>query len=801
MRSVLKITFLFVVLIMVIAGFSVYLTFFKVVPDLNDNVHLPGLAGETAVHWDDYQIPHISARHEMDVFRVMGYLHAQDRLWQMTLNQYRLEGLHSREIHKELVDVDRFYLTMGFGETAKKAYENMARQDKQMLQAYADGINGFIEQNGKHLPIEFSLSNARPVPWEPWHSIGIQLLWAWQHQHSFWSKPALSALQYQDESVIVRALTGLDIPPEVLFGPEDPDLKPIEFEQLAQSLFAFSDPAAPMRVSPSGTGFAFSSNGADPLRLLSVSRETLLDRTAVGYEVMIMTPMGVRGGLTIPGFPAIIIGQNEHMAWALQPLVSDDGDFFTGPLFTETPAKPVKWETDPDLPERLAEGVTLHRHILTLKQGGEVQIVTRKINGRPIVAISEENNKYLAFDWPGRTHSADMRAWRDLTLARYPEELMRTVASISTPAVQGLFVSADGRSGRMGGGRVVTDPNPLRIRDRDGQFSQATAADHIPMPGEAGHKQVFLLDQTGSTRAYVGNNGLFSPPWNRSDRISELLDETPSDRLLAGIITRWHNDTYSLFAAELTPYISRHLQSHADDPAIAPIIPYLLNWEYGFGPNETAATLFELFMDRASANLYQAFMSDDAFNRIRKTPNISYRAVAALLIDEDRWPSSHPYSHSEWIHASMSEAAHQLKAAYGPEPHDWQWGRVVEYKAHDVLFAETRRQNRSARMAEKYLFNPVDANISGSPHSLQALHADYGETVRVTAASTMKHVMLLRPELTYYAVSTSGQSGNVFSDHYNDQIQLWNDGLMRPAISMNPTQSPVNSKQKQHFSP
>lgn len=801
MRSALKITFLFMVLFMVIAGFSVYLTFFKVVPDLNDNVHLSGLSGETLVQWDDYQVPHISARHEMDVFRVLGYLHAQDRLWQMTLNQYRLEGLHSREIHKDLVNVDRFYLTMGFGETAKKAYEDMDRQDKQMLQAYAEGINSYIEQNRKHLPIEFSLSDARPVPWEPWHSIGVQLLWAWQHQHSFWGKPPLTALQYLNEGFIVRALTGLDVPPEVLFGPEDPDLQSTEFEQLAQSLFAFSDPAAPVRVSPGGTGFAFSSDGAAPLRLLSVSRETLLDRTAAAYEVMITGPRGMRGGLTIPGFPAIITGQNEHMAWALQPLVSDDGNFSTGRLFAETPDKPVKWETDSGLRERLTEGVTLHRHILALKQGGEIQIVTRKIDGRPIVAISEEINRYLAFDWPGRTHSSDMRAWWDLTLTRSPEKLVQAAASISTPAVQGLFVSADGRNGRLAGGRIVTDPYPLRIIIRGGQISQAPAADHIHKFEETGQDQVFFLDQTGSTRAYVGNYGLFSPPWDRNKRISELLNKTPSNRLIPGITMRWHNDTHSPFAAELTPYISRHLQPHTDDPVIAPIIPYLLNWEYGFGPNETAATLFELFMVRASVNLYQAFLNEDALHRLRKTPNISYRAVAALLIDENRWPPSHPYSHSEWVHASMSEATRKLKAAYGPEPHDWQWGRVVEYEAHDVLFAETQNENRSARMAEKYLFNPVDANISGAPHSLQALHADYGEMVRVTAASTMKHVMVLRPDLTYHAISTSGQSGNVFSSHYSDQIQLWNDGFMRPAISVNPSRSPFKTEQKQHFYP
>ena len=780
MKSALKITILFFFLFLVISGLSMYWTFYSVVPAMDEITRMPGLKSEVNVRWDAYQVPHIIATDEDDVFMTMGYLHARDRLWQMTTQQYKLQGLHSREIDESLTDTDRFYLTLAFGEKARNAFEQMPLRSRQLLEAYARGVNQYVNANKNHLPLEFSLSDARPLTWEPWHSVGVKLLWAWDHQQAFWSKPAFTPLHFLQDGVVTRALTGMDVPHHILFGTDNPMIDDITFDRLLEDFHSFTDAVSPMITQTTGPGLAIHRQSPEPLSLLFITRESLIKIPDQGYEIAIQSDRGKSAGVTIPGFPAMIYGQSENMAWALQPVAYDDGNFFTGSLFSEPIAEPTDWNADPDIYMYLESDITLERHLLSLKNGGEKLIVTKKAAGRPVVAVSENRNRYLAFEWTGHSEQTDISAYFDLLHVNSPGQLRSIADAITSPAVQVLYTSTSGQAGRLYGGRVLTDRSPLRIRESSANSSVHPASGIFNDQVESDGHPVFLNANTASPREQVGNTRLYSAPFDRSARLQELLDQSPHNRIRNDITSIWHRDTFSHFAARLSPLIVSHLEHHDDDPQIRLILPYLQNWNYNFGQNETAATLFQLFMHHAARNLYLAYLGEREVEMIFRSPQIPNAAVSALIADSARWPANHPYSHRDWIIASMTETVRYLSGIYGSEPHTWQWYRVVDGSFQNVLFEATHRASRSARLAERNLFKPGDALVSGSPHTIQSVHLSYNHGIKVAGATTMKRIMVLQPVNSYHSVLSTGQSGHVFSNHYSDQFNFWNDGVLRP---------------------
>jgi penicillin G amidase len=793
--SAVRIAALFLLLILVASGMAVYWTFHRVVPSMEGIVNIPHLQGEVTVRWDSFQVPHITTQQEADLYAVMGYLHARDRLWQMTRQQYKLEGLHSREIGEAMIDADRFYLTLSFGEVARDAYEELPDEQKRLLQSYSDGVNAFISKHRRHLSSEFALGDVKPLTWKPWHSIGVLMLWSWEHQQSFWAKPALTALHFLNDNGVTSSLTGLDVPDQELFGSDAPGLGRLEWESLLEGYHQFSSPAAPSRTGFAGTGVAVARQRSGPSTVLFHTRESLLVLPDKGYEMALQSGQGWRSGITLPGLPVLLSGQNEHLAWAVMPMLTDDGDFFTGRLFRETPDSPVNWDLDPVILSKLGEKLSVKQHILSMKDGSERQILIKKAHKMPVVAVSQEHNRFLAFDWTGNRNPADIRALMDISGSRNATQLSRIVASLSAPAIQVLFATSDGQTGRLFGGMLPAEPFPLRIKDADslnGLPSMVHASQTVPDKLHQQGNSVTFLDRLPSFRT-SGDKCLFSPPWERSDRLRFLVDMTAHDQLSQDLQLHWHNDTYSVFAAELAPRITGILETAPIAPSpdipLDVIIPYLKNWNYEFGPNETAATLFQFFFKNAARKLYAPWLSTWQTDLIFRTPSITYSAVARLLSDPELWPGSHPQTYEEWIMASMNESASHLSANYGNEPYDWQWNRVVKSGFSPMLFEESRNSSRPARLAERNLFAMPNMTVSGSPHSINAIHPADNDAFKTAGATTMKRIMLVQPESISHTIISTGQSGNLFSDHYRDQFELWNKGLLKAPVKHASTQN------------
>jgi penicillin amidase len=157
-----------------------YWTFVRLSPIYDDEITLAGLENQALVLRDAWGVPDITAASEADAFRVLGWIHAEDRFWQMTVSQLTVEGRFSEFFGADLLPVDRFLRTLDFAAIAKENELLLSEDELSLLKHYAEGVNAWVTANKKRLPIEFALAGINPIPWETHHTLGIARLMAWQ---------------------------------------------------------------------------------------------------------------------------------------------------------------------------------------------------------------------------------------------------------------------------------------------------------------------------------------------------------------------------------------------------------------------------------------------------------------------------------------------------------------------------------------------------------------------------------------------------------------------------------------------
>ncbi|HNB10734.1 MAG TPA: penicillin acylase family protein, partial [bacterium] len=152
----------------------------KSLPQTEGQLSLRGLSAPVTVYRDEFAVPHIDASGETDLMRATGYVQAQDRLWQMDLLRRIAEGRLSERFGTKTLSVDKALRTIGFMRMATMLKDSLPPDVMALLQAYADGVNAFIEENKGNYPPEFTLIDFTPEAWKPEHSIALSRLLGWQ---------------------------------------------------------------------------------------------------------------------------------------------------------------------------------------------------------------------------------------------------------------------------------------------------------------------------------------------------------------------------------------------------------------------------------------------------------------------------------------------------------------------------------------------------------------------------------------------------------------------------------------------
>ena len=334
-------------------------------PQLDGDLHLPGLSAPVTVERDAHGIPHIEAATQDDLFFAQGYVTAQDRLWQMDTFRRNANGDLAEILGPSLVRHDKTQRTLQFRKTAQRIYGHLGAPDRARMDDYARGVNLYIAQHQDSLPAEFRLLMYRPQPWTGVDSLSIAMMMTQMLDTHWYGKlgreqvasalnnPKLETDLYPVGSWRDHPPTGELIdwsqphpPPPGTKDDEDDDRTQASASHAAHdSLASLETGELPRALRallglPDCAGCALGSNNwvvagshtASGKPLLANDMHLALTEPNIWFMADLRAPGYHAAGVTLPGMPLVVEGHNEHVAWGFTALYADVQDLYVETL-------------------------------------------------------------------------------------------------------------------------------------------------------------------------------------------------------------------------------------------------------------------------------------------------------------------------------------------------------------------------------------------------------------------------------------------------------------------------------------
>lgn len=795
MKSIFKFLLLIIILIIGVSILAIYLTFYTPLPNYNKDIPLDRLQEEVIVHRDDYGVPHIFADNKDDLYYALGYVHAQDRLWQMTLSQMVAEGRFSEFLGSDYIELDKYLRVLGFQRTAETIWTELPSDQQKTLEAYAAGVNSYASQNKNRLPIEFSLTGMNSIPWEPQHSIALSRIMAWEMNTSWWSK---AVTEYLKDLLAPDNFEGLfKHLPNMNVSHNEADGKP------GESLLAFFAEEIKMRKLFENSGAGVSSNAwvvngsltESGYPLLAGDPHFGLGMPGKWFEVHLNVNGKNVSGVTIPGAPAIIIGQNDFMAWSLTNVMADDTDFFKETLH---PGNPTLYQADSIDNEPYYEELRMERGIIKVKDGDEVLHEIRYTGNGPVISDihhdpSSLDDNLITMRWTGHEPSNEWGVMMSINWAETYDEYQSVLPDFKVPGINILYGDVSGNISMHVLGNFPQRVNPLNFRrgwSRDDEWQGYIPFQQLP----------HILNPESGWIANANNKlheddypYYISQFWDSSfrfDRIETLLQD--ENNLDPTNFMDMQNDIYSIQAKEITELILPILAVAQNDEQISAATSYLMNWDYNYDINEGAASILDVFYMKLSENSIKKILGETAYNNYIEIEYLPIRTLNHLLKNSltmssasDSTGISDPSEiliSEDDILNSMKDAMTYLEDSLGTQSFEWHWENLHTLTLKPPLFSQLAEQDGAGKTKQLIVKNILSRGPYPMPgHGMTINKGQYNwkEPFEMTIGASQRRIVDFSDMQKSYSILSTGQSGNPISKHYDDQIPLWLNGQYR----------------------
>lgn len=763
------------VIVVAVVGF---LWLYSSLPQTQGRILLAGLRAPVVVDRDRDGIPHIKAQSDHDAYFALGFVHAQDRLWQMEVTRRIGAGRLAEVVGPSLLTMDKFIRSLGLYRRAETIFARVSPALRQALVAYADGVNAYLASHKGALPPEYCLLRFRPEPWRPADTLvwgqfmGLRLAGDWRDELM---RLGLSA-----------RLTSAQI--DELFDPGEGPVTIEGHQRRADRSF----PTLP-RVSIAPTVIARLANLLPPwIGPTSASNSWVLagERTTTGkpllandphlaleipntwYLARVTAPNLDVSGATAPGVPFHVLGHNDRIAWGFTNTGSDVQDLFVEKL---DPADPNLYLT-PDGPQPF---VTREERI-KVRGGEDVTMTVRETRHGPVISDLIEkpppeigNDAVLAFASAGlRPDDQGAEALYRLNRAGNWAEFTDALRRFYYPQQNIAYADVDGNIGIYVAGRV-----PIR-KAGDGA---------MPVPGWSGDydwtgfipfEQLPHSYNPASGRLINANNrvvGLEYPyplgrDWadpHRAERIEELIAEEPRHDVAS--VMRMQGDVRSLSARDLLPLMlpaARALPSPT--PRAEDAVRLLSEWDGRADVDLPQPLIFNAWLRALNRAIYADELGE-SFARLSWSLRPSF--IHHVLTSAPHWcddvTTPAQESCETQIQTAFTAALDELAARFGPVAARWRWG-----DAHRVRF--------SHRVIGRIpLLGPWTDRALATPGDDSTINRGTSSIRSETTPFAHIHGPILRAIYDLDDLENSrfiiagGQSGNVLSSLYANMIDRW----------------------------
>src|SRR5262245_34211942 len=784
----------------------------KSLPSIEGELTVQGISGPVDIIRDRDQIPHIFAPTKGDALYGLGYVHAQDRLWQMEFQRRIGFGRLSEIFGSVTVPQDRFLRTVGFGRAARSAWDRLPSDARTQIEAYVAGVNAFIRtHHGRHLPPEFTLLRFEPEPFSGSDVLVWVKMMAWDLSANYSFELARHDIMKQVGPERTRELLppypahGLSILDDtgalVLKGsPTRPPLGAPFLstastgwsQALVQALGAGNQAVRDFLLGGSVVEGLGSNNWVVDGTLTASGKPLLANDPHLGTHIPSLWYLAHMSagdwdtiGATLPGTPAIAIGRNRYIAWGETNVAADVEDLYVEHLDASGSTAEFRGVQEPlrVVSEiiKVKGGESVRVDVRITRHGPLVSDAINKTNAESKTAPREPPREPLAFRWTALDdEDGTVVAFLRLNDARNWDEFTSALRHLVAPAQNFVYADVEGHIGYYAPGRIprrATGDGSQPAPGWTGEAEWTGWVDFDELPHVLDPPAHFIV--TANHRPMSGAGAPFIaleyPDPYRAQRITDLLHQKP--RMTADDFQAIQADTYSLHARTLMPLLLEKVRPESEMDLQA--VEVLRRWNFDARGDSAAAALFQAWSLQLAPRLAGDELGPTViasyrgrFSYITRFVTNVLRAPESAWCDDIRTPARETCETS--VTSALHDAVSDLKARLGGEPSRWRWDdvhrAVFPHQGLDSVALLRPLLSRSVPNGGDWSTVNVGPVATDDPFEQHSV-AGYRQIIDLSLANDSRFL------------DAVGQSGHFLSSHYDDFLRDWKTVRSHPMVT------------------
>lgn len=800
-------------------------------PQTGGEITIAGLSGPVEVIRDERGVPQIFADTADDLAMAQGFVHAQDRFFEMDLRRHITAGRLSELVGSAGIETDKVVRTLGWRRVAEQELPLLEPRTRRLLQAYADGVNAYLGSKASPSAMAFEyvvlgqqVGSISVEEWTPVDSLAWLKAMAWDLKGN-----------YADELTRARLAGRMNAAQiQELFPPHDYEARPpilsaeewapsaaapdgsVALDELAPDLgdvdrveAAFRTVQAALEAVPQlvGSGDGVGSNSWAVTGSKSSTGQAILandPHLGVGipgifYQVGLhcravseRCPFNV-GGYSFAGLPGVIIGHNDHIAWGLTTLRADVADLYLHrlrdeeylrdgayvPLETRTERIRVAGGTDQEIVIRqAAQGPLLSDVIPAVAEaGGTAPVQGQDVRERYAVALA----------WTGLIPGNTADALIAINAATNFDEFRAAAEKFAVPSQNLIYADVDGNIGYQAPGQIPIRTSAIQgappgywpAPGWDSRFDWRgfVPFDQLPWAYNPGSDFIVAANQpvTESVQPFITSE---HDHGYRSTRIRDMI--TAADTLSPDDMREMQMDSLNTFAPTL---VNTLLQiDTSDDPFTAEGQRLLVDWDYMTPADSSPAGAAAAFYNAVWRNLLALLFDDELPRDLWVSGNAQHQAAVTELLrrpDSLWWDNKQTpgvtEERDEILRQALQAARLELTRQLGKDPGTWDWGKL-----HTLTFEHPVLGGETVPSPIRWLVNRGPYAMPGGSSIVNANGWDASAGYEVNWGPAMRMVVDLSDLNSSTWVNQTGQSGHPYHAHYDDQIDAWVAGEQFP---------------------
>lgn len=824
---------LIISLFVLVVSFLVFAIFIatKSHPDVSGIVAVPLLRDSLSIYRNPYGIPHIVGNSDADAFFGIGYVHAQDRLWQMDLARRAGQGRLSEIFGRRTLDADMLLRPLGIHRTAAKLYEAITDDSRMALQSYANGVNAYIQEYSTRLPFEFDALHYKPDPWKPEDCLIVGRMMAWELNMAFWTDAALGEIasvlgdvRAQDlvpsypstaptvvgDQKVVRDTSSLALPP-----PQQ-DTAQLSHRRIAPEMAGtFAAVLSAQRSLRNALHSEGSARGSNSWVIRKNSREPsgvilandphlTLTAPPRWYEAHLTSPTMNVVGFTIPGLPFVFAGRNDDIAWGITNMMVDDCDYFIEKIDSTNKRKYIT-------PSGASKSFVFIRDTIGVRDSSEAIIDFRYTDRSAVISdghpymhpnsvfakehlqASDFFERYaLTYSWTGHNMSDEILAMYRLQKAKNWEQFLRAVNIFTVPGLNFSYADVRGNYG-IAPAAAVPKRGPL-------------CTPNFPNPGwDAASQWQGVYLPTALPRSYNPPQGFVSSANNKTAaslpfHVSSLWE--PASRAL-----RIHEmlSSYEEFSEQEAAIMQMDVTSPHAQEILRVALPLLRQrwagmdeveqrafdtlrrWNAIMDADDPNTAIYTVFLERLTRNIFEDELGERLFLEYAFILNLPMRRTLELM----QGPNTSPWfddvrtkkkeMRTDIVFRSFREAIAFLRRTFASHSiGSWNYGALHQLTLQHPL-SEVKPLDKVTDIG------PFP--LGGDVTTINNAEWKFEQPFRVVLGPSMRLICDMQ-DSTVQMIVPGGNSGQPLSAHYANQMQLWlNGGFITIPVSRTPAPS------------